>query len=143
RILEVAAEVESVLRSDHWRDFLQHMYGNSPARWKEDLQGADRLRCIVNALTRMRYCLADGTMVFGEPQTQEEKETWLPWFDLPDRRTEDITIAFGHWSMLGLMIRPNLLGLDTGCVWGGKLTAICLEDRSLVQVECPQHQKPD
>jgi bis(5'-nucleosyl)-tetraphosphatase (symmetrical) len=69
-------------------------------------------------------------------------EGLLPWFDLPNRKTEESTVVFGHWSTLGLLIRPNLLGLDTGCVWGGKLTAINLQDRSTIQVDCPQHQKP-
>jgi bis(5'-nucleosyl)-tetraphosphatase (symmetrical) len=65
----------------------------------------------------------------------------LPWFDLPDRRTQDVTVVFGHWSALGLVQRPNLVGLDSGCVWGGKLTAVCLEDRSLLQVDCPEYRE--
>ncbi len=141
--LDLAHEVGTVLRGPHWVDFLHEMYGNAPARWDDALQGADRLRCIVNALTRMRFCMLDGTMDFSKVESADAAPAGhMPWFDIPGRKTADITVVFGHWSTLGLTLRPNLIGLDTGCVWGGKLTAVCLEDRSLLQVECPQYQKP-
>ena len=141
--LAMAEEVSAVLRSDDWRNFLREMYGNEPSRWHDGLRGTDRLRCIVNALTRLRFCTADGDMEF---QTKEgpgmPPEGYLPWFEVPGRRTADTTVVFGHWSTLGLIQRPTLIGLDTGCVWGGKLTALRLSDRLLLQVDCPQHQKP-
>ncbi|CAN5427305.1 symmetrical bis(5'-nucleosyl)-tetraphosphatase [soil metagenome] len=141
--LELAHEVEVVLRGPRWIDFLREMYGNTPARWDDDLRGAERLRCIVNALTRMRYCRVDGSMDFAKVESVGNPlPGYMPWFDVPGRKTENVNIIFGHWSNLGLTIRPNLLGIDTGCVWGGKLTAICLQDRSVIQVACPQYQKP-
>jgi bis(5'-nucleosyl)-tetraphosphatase (symmetrical) len=141
--LDLAHEVESVLRGPDWGDFLQEMYGNLPAKWDDSLRGVDRLRCIVNALTRVRYCKPDGTMVLDTPEdAQEAPEGLLPWFDLPGRKTGNVTIVFGHWSLLGLILKPNLIGVDTGCIWGGKLTAVRLTDRALFQVDCPQYRAP-
>jgi bis(5'-nucleosyl)-tetraphosphatase (symmetrical) len=139
----LAGEVESVLRGDDCAEFLGQMYGNEPARWDESLTGAARLRCIVNALTRMRLCTPDGAMDFKEKESAGAPagSALLPWFELPGRRTANVTVVFGHWSALGLLLRPNLIGLDSGCVWGGKLSAICLDDRSLLQVDCPEYQK--
>ncbi len=141
--LDLAREVETVLRGPDWVSFLHEMYGNTPAKWDNALQGVDRLRCIVNALTRLRYCRADGSMelLLAESNAGPQHDL-LPWFDMPRRLTEDVTVVFGHWSTLGLTMRPNLIGLDTGCVWGGKLTAVRLEDRAVFQVSCPQYQKP-
>jgi bis(5'-nucleosyl)-tetraphosphatase (symmetrical) len=143
KTMALAAEVETVLRSPGWLDFLRQMYGNQPARWDDALTGADRLRCIVNALTRIRFCSADGAM---ELATTKGVETDLPgylrWFDVPGRKTEDVTVVFGHWSTLGLMLQPKLISVDTGCLWGGQLTAVNLEDRSVIQVDCPQYQRP-
>lgn len=143
RTMALAGEVEAVLRGPNWLDFLRHMYGNTPDRWDDSLTGVDRLRCIVNALTRIRFCTADGRM---ELASAKGVETALPgymrWFDVPGRKTEDVTVVFGHWSTLGLTMRPNLISLDTGCLWGGQLTAVCLQDRSVIQVDCPQYQKP-
>jgi bis(5'-nucleosyl)-tetraphosphatase (symmetrical) len=141
--LDLAHEVESVLRGPDWGDFLQVMYGNLPAKWDDNLRGVDRLRCIVNALTRVRYCKPDGTMVLDTPEdAKEAPEGLLPWFDLPDRKTENVPIVFGHWSLLGLIMKPNLIGIDTGCIWGGKLTAVRLADRAVFQVDCPQYRAP-
>ena len=143
KALALAHEVEAVLRAPDWVSFLHEMYGNTPAKWDDALQGADRLRCIVNALTRMRYCRADGSMELTLAESSSGPQTDLfPWFEVPERKTEDVTVVFGHWSTLGLTLRPNLIGLDTGCVWGGKLTAVRLEDRAVFQVSCPQYQKP-
>ena len=140
--MELACEVETVLRGDGWIDFLARMYGNEPDRWDDSLEGIPRLRCIVNALTRMRLCLPDGTMDFAHKESESGPigSGLLPWFDLPGRRTLDVTVVFGHWSALGLILRPNLIGLDSGCVWGGKLTAVCLDDRKLLQVDCPEYR---
>ena len=141
--LALANEVSVVLRGDGWLDFLTQMYGNEPAQWHDDLRGSERLRCIVNALTRLRFCTALGQMEFATKEGPDHPPTgYLPWFDVPGRLTQDTPIVFGHWSTLGLILRPRLIGLDTGCVWGGKLSALRLSDRKLVQVECPQHQLP-
>jgi bis(5'-nucleosyl)-tetraphosphatase (symmetrical) len=140
--IELAAEVEAVLRGDGWADFLAQMYGNEPDRWDDSLTGIERLRCIVNALTRMRLCWPDGRMDFLHKESDKgpEGSSLLPWFDVPGRRTAGVTVVFGHWSALGLVLRPNLVGLDSGCVWGGKLTAVCLDDRTLLQVDCPEYR---
>ncbi len=141
--LALAAEVEAVLRGPGWIDFLGTMYGNQPDHWDDSLSGTARLRCIVNALTRMRLCTADGVMDFKHKESAGTPpgSALLPWFDLPERRSAGTPVVFGHWSALGLLLRPDLVGLDSGCVWGGKLTAICLDDRSLLEVDCPEYQK--
>jgi len=139
--MRLAGEVEAVLRGDGWIDFLANMYGNQPERWDDSLSGTERLRCIVNALTRMRLCWPDGRMDFLHKESDKgpEGSDLQPWFEL-ERRTADVTVVFGHWSALGLVLRPNLIGLDSGCVWGGKLSAVCLDDRSLLQVDCPEYR---
>jgi bis(5'-nucleosyl)-tetraphosphatase (symmetrical) len=143
KTLALAHEVEAVLRGPDWVDFLRQMYGNMPDTWDDALQGFDRLRCIVNALTRIRFCTADGRMqLVATKGVEKPLPGYMPWFDVPGRGTEDVTVVFGHWSTLGLTMRPNLIGLDTGCLWGGKLSAVCLEDRSVIQVDCPQYQRP-
>lgn len=133
----LAAEVESALRGSEAGDFLAAMYGDQPSRWSRDLAGMDRLRFITNCLTRIRFCRSDGSLELkqkGSPGTQPEG--LLPWFDLPDRRTRDTRIVFGHWSMLGLLQRDRLLSIDTGCVWGGTLTAVRIDtDARPIQVE--------
>ena len=140
---DLAHEVETVLSGPNWVDFLHEMYGNAPARWNDALTGADRLRCIVNGLTRIRYCSRDGAMEFSSKEgAGGHPAGYLPWFDVPGRKTEDVTVVFGHWSTLGLTMRPNLIGLDTGCVWGGKLTAVRLDNRAVLQVDCPQYLPP-
>lgn len=144
--LTLAAEVEQVLRGPHWKDFLTQMYGNEPARWDGALQGVARLRVIVNALTRLRFCTADGTMEFDSKEgAQGAPEGFMPWFDVPDRRTAADVVAFGHWSTLGWLGRSDVLALDTGCVWGGCLTALRLRSdgaHERIEVRCPQAQVP-
>jgi bis(5'-nucleosyl)-tetraphosphatase (symmetrical) len=138
-----AAEAEAVLRGAHYRDFFAQMYGNAPVAWDADLQGIERLRVIVNAFTRLRYCSAAGEMEFhhkGAPGTQPAG--WLPWFKVPGRRSAETTVVIGHWSTLGLINRPDLIALDTGCLWGGTLTAVRLEDRRVFAVQCPQARAP-
>jgi bis(5'-nucleosyl)-tetraphosphatase (symmetrical) len=142
--MALAGEVEAALRGPDWIDFLRAMYGNEPARWDDGLCGMARLRCIVNALTRMRLCAPDGSMDFKEKESAgaPPDSGLLPWFDLPGRRSAASTVVFGHWSALGLLLREDVIGLDSGCVWGGKLTALCLDDRSLLQVDCPEYKAP-
>jgi bis(5'-nucleosyl)-tetraphosphatase (symmetrical) len=143
--LALAGEVETMLRSDDLPSFLQGMYGNAPARWDDTLQGPDRWRCIVNALTRIRFCHHDGTLDFEVKESADAAPAHLvPWFDAPQRQTAGTPIAFGHWSTLGTLARPDLLALDSGCVWGGRLTAARVDGgrRELISVACPQAQAP-
>ncbi len=135
--MALAGEVESVLRGADYRDFLAHMYGNHPNHWQDDLHGMSRLRVITNALTRLRVCTAEGAMDFRfKGEVADIPEGMIPWFELEGRRSVDRTLVFGHWSALGLMLRDNLIALDTGCLWGGQLTAMRLEDRRVFQVPC-------
>jgi bis(5'-nucleosyl)-tetraphosphatase (symmetrical) len=143
--LALAGEVESVLRGPDLPQFLHTMYGNEPARWDPALTGTSRLRFTVNALTRLRFCAADGTLDFKTKDgAGAAPEGFMPWFDVPGRQTADTPVAFGHWSTLGLLDRPTLLGLDTGCVWGGRLTAARVDGpaREIIQVDCDQAQQP-
>ena len=143
KTMELAHEVEMVLRGPDWKEFLKEMYGNLPNKWNDNLTGTARLRCIVNGLTRLRFCKADGEMEFASKMgTSEAPQGYMPWFDVPDRRTRDVTVIFGHWSTLGLLLRDNLIALDTGCVWGGQLTAVRLDDRAVFQVSCPGFLEP-
>lgn len=141
----LAGEVQTMLRSPEIGGFLNVMYGAQPDRWQDDLQGPDRWRCIVNSLTRLRFCAADGTMEFATKDgAAEAPPGYFPWFQVPGRRTEGTPVAFGHWSTLGLINTDQLLSLDTGCVWGGQLSAVRLDGqhRELIQIDCPQAQKP-
>ena len=141
--LALAGEVESVLQGPHWLDFLAHMYGNQPDTWDDALAGHDRLRVIVNALTRLRFCDAQGRMDFHTKEgAGAAPPGFMPWFDVPGRKSAGTPVVCGHWSTLGLMLREDVMAIDTGCVWGGKLTAVRLPDRALVQVECEQAQQP-
>jgi bis(5'-nucleosyl)-tetraphosphatase (symmetrical) len=147
QVLRLASEVEALLRGPGQRDFLAHMYGNEPAEWDDSLTGPARWRVIVNALTRLRFCTPEGRMglkASGGPASAPPG--MLPWFDLPGRRTAGLPIAFGHWSTLGLLQRPDLISLDTGCVWGGCLTAVRLGPRpgahEVIQVTCEASQTP-
>ncbi|MFH1494358.1 MAG: symmetrical bis(5'-nucleosyl)-tetraphosphatase [Pseudomonadota bacterium] len=135
--LALAGEVESVLRGEDYRDFLEHMYGNEPRRWRDDLRGMKRLRLITNAMSRLRFCTSDGTIDFSHkgPLGSQPAEL-LPWFDVPGRASQGVTVLFGHWSALGLMQQPNLVALDSGCLWGGELSALRLEDRQVFQISC-------
>ena len=141
-----AAELQAVLRGPGWVEFLGGMYGNEPTRWDDGLQGLARLRVIVNALTRLRFCAADGTMEFDTKEGAGGAPAgFMPWFDVPGRRTTGDVVAFGHWSTLGWLNRPEVIALDSGCVWGGCLSALRLQadgQRELLQVRCPQTQVP-
>jgi len=144
--LSLAAEVEGTLRGPGLVDFLSQMYGNEPAQWTDALKGADRLRLVVNALTRLRFCTPEGVMdLKASGGLADAPPGYLPWFDVPGRKTAQDTIAFGHWSTLGFMQRPGIVSMDTGCVWGGCLSALRLGDagaRELIQVKCEQAQAP-
>jgi bis(5'-nucleosyl)-tetraphosphatase (symmetrical) len=143
--LAEAAVVEALLRSAELPAFLKVMYGNAPDRWDERLQGPERWRLVINALTRARLCSADGTLDFVVKENIAAAPPGLyAWFDVPGRLTEGVPIAFGHWSTLGAVERNDLLALDTGCVWGGALTAARVDGgrRELVSVRCEQAMKP-
>lgn len=143
--LALAAEVEAMLAGDALPAFLQVMYGNEPARWDEALRGADRWRFVINALTRMRFCTDDGRLDFhAKGGVASAPPGHRAWFEVPGRRTAGVPMAFGHWSTLGLIDRPDLLALDTGCLWGGALTAVRVDGgrREVAQVDCPQQQRP-
>ena len=144
--LALAAEVETVLRGPDLSHFLQQMYGNTPDAWNDALSGADRLRAVVNALTRLRFCTADGVMEFASKEgAGSAPPGFMPWFDVPGRQTANVTVAFGHWSTLGKLQRQDVWALDTGCVWGGCLSAAKLKAVGLaewIQVKCEQAQRP-
>ncbi|MCS6948770.1 MAG: symmetrical bis(5'-nucleosyl)-tetraphosphatase, partial [Steroidobacteraceae bacterium] len=120
--------------------FFAGMYGDRPTRWRPQLRGAARHRFVVNVLTRLRYCDARGTIDLrnkSAPRLGRHRlapDTPRPWFEVPRRRSAGTRIIFGHWSTLGLLQRPNLLALDTGCVWGGRLTACDLDNGTIYQV---------
>lgn len=132
---QLAAEVEAALQAADWREFLANLWGSEPAAWDGGLSGWPRLRVIVNALTRMRFCTPAGVMDFhAKGETTDAPAGHLPWFAVPGRQSAGTTLVTGHWSALGLKMLPNLLALDSGCVWGGCLTAVGLEDRRVFQV---------
>jgi bis(5'-nucleosyl)-tetraphosphatase (symmetrical) len=134
---KLAREVEVKLQSIDYIDYLSKMYGNEPASWDDGLTGFKRLRVITNALTRMRICTKKGEMEFDFKAEQHKIPSgYRPWFDVPGRASTDKTVIFGHWSALGLMVKPDAIALDTGCLWGGPLTAIRLDDREIIQVPC-------
>ena len=151
KTLALAHEVETELRGPHWRDFLREMMGNAPAEWHDGLTGVARLRCIVNALTRLRWCTAEGRMLLKDSEVaaatdknpDKKSDKKFAWYDVPQRASAATPIAFGHWSARGLILRPDVIGLDSGCVWGGKLTALRVTDRALFQVSCPAFQSPE
>ncbi len=141
KALALAAEVEAVLRGPDCNEWLGQMYGDEPTAWSDRLAGADRLRYIVNALTRMRFCSAQGVMELDAKMGPDQAPPgFLPWFEHGHRQTASITVAFGHWSTLGLVNRPDLICLDTGCAWGGQLSAMRItrdgKERELIQVAC-------
>ena len=148
QVLALAAEVEAVLRGPGLVDFLAQMYGNEPAGWDNALTGADRLRVVVNALTRLRFCTPEGVMhLKAVGRIDQAPPGTLPWFDVPGRRTAGTPVVFGHWSQLGLLLRDDVIALDTGCVWGGCLSALRYDpasgSREVIQVRCEQAQAPE
>jgi len=137
KALDLARETEGALRGSDWRALMARMYGNQPDQWDDALTGYKRLRVIINAMTRMRICTPDGRMEFSHKGRVEDIPAgYVPWFAVPGRRNADATIICGHWSALGLVAKKNLLALDSGCLWGGRLSAVRLEDRRTYQVSC-------
>ena len=133
----LAGEVEQALQAENYREFLANMWGSEPGSWDSSLTGWPRLRVIVNAMTRMRFCSPAGEMDFkAKGELSQAPAGYLPWFEVPGRRSAATVLVTGHWSALGLRLEPNLLALDSGCLWGGKLSALRLEDRALFQVDC-------
>ena len=136
----LAREVEQALLAPNHREFLAHMYGGAPDRWNEALVGWDRLRVLVNAMTRMRFCTLDGRMNV-RAKGRDAPEGYLPWFETRAERNEPMMVC-GHWSTLGLKLSARLAALDSGCVWGGSLSALRLQDGALFQLACPRHRAP-
>lgn len=139
---ELARAVEVVIRGEEFHEFCSHMYGDQPDHWNDGLSGYARLRVVINAMTRMRVCTPDGKMDFKfKGMVKDIPDGYLPWFETPHRASREATIIFGHWSALGLQLRNNLIALDTGCLWGGTLTAIRLDDRRVFQVSCGEREE--
>ena len=136
-------ELEAALQGPGYLDFLREMYGNEPRHWAPDLAGQDRLRLIANAMTRLRYLHEDGGMEFLHKCAPDAApEDLVPWYDAPGRKSRGTRIFFGHWSTLGLFLRKDVVALDTGCLWGGQLTAFRLEDEEVFQVGCHARREP-
>lgn len=138
-------EVQAMMRSERAHEFLGVLYGDEPRAWSADLAGYDRLRVIVNACTRLRFCTPGDEMELGEKRGPgHTPEGYAPWFLQPERRSAQATIVCGHWSTLDLLLAPNVLMLDSGCIWGGPLTAVRLPDRRVFQVaaRAPVQPKP-
>lgn len=139
----LARELEAALRGPGYLDFLEHMYGNEPRRWDPGLAGQDRLRLVANAMTRIRYLHPHGEMEFQHKCAPAEAPAGLlPWYAMPERRSAGVRVLFGHWSTLGLYEGSGVVALDTGCLWGGQLSAIRLEDERLFQVRCHARRAP-
>jgi bis(5'-nucleosyl)-tetraphosphatase (symmetrical) len=141
KIIALAADATCGIRQKDAKDFFKNMYGNTPNVWSDDLEGSKRYRVIINALTRLRFCSATGEMEFATKEGAGSAPIgFMPWFEIPNRATAQTTIAFGHWSTLGLINRPNLISLDTGCVWGGCLSAMRVDGgrREVFQTRCDQ-----
>ena len=132
-----AHEVEAKLRGPGYRDCLARLYGSEPRQWNDLLLGPDRTRVIVNAMTRMRFCTESGEMEFrAKGSLDAAPPGFRAWFDIPGRRSADATVICGHWSALGLRIEPGLIALDSGCIWGGALSAVRIGDRRVFQGPC-------
>ena len=136
--VRLGKEVEAALAAPGYREFLERMYGSKPEKWSDALAGWDRLRVIVNAMTRMRFCTPQGRMEFCAKGAKPPRG-FVAWYDARPAR-EKAAIVCGHWSALGLKLTPRLAALDSGCVWGGSLSALRLEDRALYQVACRGYQ---
>jgi bis(5'-nucleosyl)-tetraphosphatase (symmetrical) len=141
---QCAQEVETMLRSNNIANFIEHMYGNKPRRWSDELSGWKRLRFTVNCLTRLRFCDDEGRLEFkykGTPGSQPAE--FLPWFEIPERNSKDLNIVFGHWSTLGKRDDPGVFPLDTACLWGGELTALRLDTTpQWFSLPCAEGQTP-
>ena len=136
-------EVHQALCADNYREFLKHMYGNQPVQWDEALTGWDRLRVITNAMTRLRICSQAGEMEFKfKGELSNRPAGYAPWFEIAGRASADTPVIFGHWSALGLHMANKVYALDTGCLWGGALTALRVDDKAVFQVPCHVDDAP-
>jgi bis(5'-nucleosyl)-tetraphosphatase (symmetrical) len=143
KAIELGREVGGALRGPGYPELLSTLYGSQPDAWDDGLRGPDRMRVIVNAMTRMRFCTESGVMDFSAKGGIDAAPAGhRAWFEVPGRRSAASTVVCGHWSALGLRIAPRLMALDTGCVWGGSLSAVRLDDRRIFQVKCPGYQSP-
>ena len=149
--MNLAGEVAQMMTGPGFGAFLNEMYADTPTQWSDSLSGVARLRAIVNVLTRLRFCTADDRMEFTTKDSADAApEGFWPWFNAPGRRSADVTVAFGHWSTLGWLGRDDVLSLDSGCVWGGQLSAARISPLGRgqgfaverMQVPCDQAQKP-
>ena len=141
----LAREAEQIIRDSDSNNLFDYMYGNEPDCWDDGLMGEARIRVIINSFTRLRYCSHTGHMALdakGAPGSQPTG--YLPWFQIPGRRHQTQRVVFGHWSALGLWQHDNVIGLDTGCLWGGRLTAVRLDadPPHFTSLACPQSQRP-
>lgn len=133
----LAKEVEVALRGDQSNEFIANMYGNKPDRWDDNLIGWERLRVIINAMTRLRFCSPEGVIDFDHKgEAEKAPPGFLPWFEIENRKSQDTVVIVGHWSALGLRVQKNLLALDSGCVWGASLSCVRLEDKQIFQIAC-------
>lgn len=140
-----AMELEAVLRGTRYRDYFKHMYGNQPDIWRPGLKGIERLRFITNCLSRMRFCDADGRLDHKAKGNADNPPKGLyPWYTVPKRKTADERIVFGHWSTLGYYEGHNVYAIDSGCLWGGRLTALRLDTTPFqpIHLDCPGTRKP-
>ncbi len=137
--ISTAHATETMIQSDDFITFLDEMYGNKPTLWNEDLSGTEKKRFAINAFTRMRFCDKDYNLLFDYKRDLKNKPAgYIPWYDLPRKTPQNTTIVFGHWSALGLMHTNNILSLDTGCLWGGDLTAAQLDgpEITITSISC-------
>jgi len=146
RTQKMALLAEQALRGPDYRAFLKQMYGNKPNIWSSNLKGVEKLRFIINCFTRMRYCDVNGRLDFvnSGPLGSSQPKSLVPWFEAPKRKNADMRIIFGHWSALGYYEGPNCYAIDTGCLWGGQLTALKLgESVQRFSIDCPESKKPN
>jgi len=139
----MALLAEQALQGPKYEAFLKQMYGNKPNIWSSDLKRGDKLRFIINCFTRMRYCDVNGRLDFVHSgPIGSQPKSLMPWFDVPKRKSADMRIIFGHWSALGYYEGPNCYAIDTGCLWGGQLTALKLgEQVQRFSIDCPEAKK--
>ena len=146
KALSLAGEVEAILQGDHHVEYYRHMYGDKPAHWSHDLSGWQRARFITNILTRIRYFKADGSVALQAKGAPDTTPDLTPWFDMPQRASASVPIIFGHWSTLTLVQRnyPNVYPIDSGCLWGGRLTALRIDEQpfATITIDCEASQQP-
>ena len=139
---QYARELESVLQGADYKKFFKHMYGNSPNKWSPKLKHYDRLRFITNCFTRLRFCKKDGALCLqAKGPLGSQPANCQPWFEHPERKSQSMNLVFGHWSALGIYQSKGINALDSGCVWGNRLTAMRLEDKKLFSVQCPEYHE--